>query len=204
MLHKEILTDEQLGLLRFVSKFRRTYFLVGGTAIALHLGHRRSIDFDLFSQKPPNNKRISEKIMECNVQVNKIFVKKSHEFTLKINQVKFTFYHYTFPVSHRVDFNGIITMPSLLQLAAMKVHALGGRAKWKDYVDLYFIFKYHFSISDVSNEAKKLFKGEFNERLLRQQLHTFDDINYSEMPEFMNESISEDTIKSFLKKISTS
>ena len=45
----EILSQEQQELLPFIAKFRRIFYLVGGTAIALQLGHRRSVDFDLFT-----------------------------------------------------------------------------------------------------------------------------------------------------------
>ena len=47
-MHKDILSENQLELLSLVKQFRREYYLVGGTAIALYIGHRRSIDFDLF------------------------------------------------------------------------------------------------------------------------------------------------------------
>lgn len=47
-MHQEILNKQQLELLEVMSSFRREYYLVGGTAIALYLGHRRSIDFDMF------------------------------------------------------------------------------------------------------------------------------------------------------------
>ena len=47
-MHLEILNKEQKELLPILSQFKREYYLVGGTAIALHIGHRESIDFDLF------------------------------------------------------------------------------------------------------------------------------------------------------------
>lgn len=47
-MHKEILNKDQLDLLPLVKLFKSEFYLVGETAIALHLGHRRSIDFDLF------------------------------------------------------------------------------------------------------------------------------------------------------------
>lgn len=50
MLHPEILNNAQQELLPLVGKFGREYYLVGGTAIALYLGHRRSIDYDLFKK----------------------------------------------------------------------------------------------------------------------------------------------------------
>jgi hypothetical protein len=47
-MHLEILSKEQVELLPLVSQFKREFYLVGGTAIALHIGHRESIDFELF------------------------------------------------------------------------------------------------------------------------------------------------------------
>jgi hypothetical protein len=46
--YKQILTEEQIELLPLIKAFKREFYLVGGTAIARHIGHRRSVDFDLF------------------------------------------------------------------------------------------------------------------------------------------------------------
>ena len=48
-MHRDILTAKQVKLLPLIREFSRDYYLVGGTTIALYLGHRRSIDFDLFT-----------------------------------------------------------------------------------------------------------------------------------------------------------
>jgi tRNA nucleotidyltransferase/poly(A) polymerase len=48
-MHRNILTANQVKLLPLIKEFSQDYYLVGGTAIALYLGHRRSIDFDLFT-----------------------------------------------------------------------------------------------------------------------------------------------------------
>ena len=61
-MHSEILNDRQTELLPLMAQFRREYYLVGGTAIALYLGHRRSIDFDLFKPSTINHKRNLDKI----------------------------------------------------------------------------------------------------------------------------------------------
>jgi len=50
-MHKNILNSNQLELLPLVKEFKRTFYLVGGTAIALQIGHRQSIDFDLCLDK---------------------------------------------------------------------------------------------------------------------------------------------------------
>ena len=63
-MYKEILNDKQKELLPLMAKFRREYYLVGGTAIALHVGHRRSIDFDMFKLSAINHKKNLERINE--------------------------------------------------------------------------------------------------------------------------------------------
>ena len=53
-MHIEILNSNQQQLLPFIKKYKKGYYLVGGTAIALHIGHRHSVDFDLFTEKKIN------------------------------------------------------------------------------------------------------------------------------------------------------
>jgi hypothetical protein len=71
-------------------------------------------------------------------------------------------------------------MPDLLTLAAMKAFALGRRAKWKDYVDLYFILKFHFAFKEVLTKAKEIFGDEFIEKQFIAQIGYFKGINYDE------------------------
>ena len=80
----------------------------------------------------------------------------------------------------------------------MKAFALGRRAKWKDYVDMYYILHDHFTISEISRECESVFKGQFSEKLFRQQLAYHNDIDFSEPIEYIGEPIPEDTIKEFL------
>ena len=57
-MYLDILDKNQQELLPLVKQFSKNYYLVGGTAIALQIGHRRSIDFDLFTTKTVNKLRI--------------------------------------------------------------------------------------------------------------------------------------------------
>jgi hypothetical protein len=103
-----------------------------------------------------------------------------------------------------MKFEKIIAMPDLLTLAAMKAFALGRRAKWKDYVDLYFILKTFFSVNEVTEKAKDLFQGSYNSKLFRQQLAYFDDVNYDEEVFFLpGHEVLEEEIKRFLIDIAT-
>ncbi len=183
-MHKEILTKQQVAFLPMIKAFNKDFRLVGGTAIALHLGHRRSIDFDMFSYKSFKNSALRKKIKAFS-KIDQEIVNRSGEFTFLCGEVKFTFYNYPFDLEYREGFENIVKIPDLLTLAAMKAHALAGRAKWKDYVDLYFILKDFYNWSAITDKAKELFQGEFNEKLFRIQLTYFEDINYTEKIEFM-------------------
>ena len=178
-LHPEILTKEQKELLPLVKKFYKNFGLVGGTAIALHIGHRESIDFDMFSFSEFKPLNIKRRIVNFK-SIDKIIVSKPYEFTFLLNEVKMTFFHFPFKIDYEIDYDKVLKLPSLLTLAAMKAYALGRRAKWKDYVDLYFIIKDFHSVSEIAKQAKNIFKDEFNEKIFRTQLAYFEDINYSE------------------------
>ena len=148
-MRKEILSPEQKSLIPVLRSFSELgFFLVGGTAIALFLAHRRSIDFDLFICKPYKKETI----------INK-----------------------------------------LLDLASMKAYALGRRAKWKDYVDLYFILKGHATLNQLAQNADRIFGGMFNEKLFREQLSYFEDIDYSEKIDYLpGKSVADISIREFL------
>ena len=178
-MHPEILTAEQRKLLPLVAVFKKDFGLVGGTAIALHIGHRESIDFDLFSHKKFGNLSLQRKVEKVR-KIDEILVNKESEFTFLIGSVKFTFFQYPFDIDYSEKFGSVARLPTLMVLAAMKAYAMGQRNKWKDYVDMYFILKDHYVVEEISVHAQKLFGDHFNERMFRNQLSYFDDINYSE------------------------
>jgi hypothetical protein len=61
-MYLNVLSQEQLAIVPLIQNFKREFYLVGGTAIALQIGHRMSIDFDLFKSTKLNTKRILDKI----------------------------------------------------------------------------------------------------------------------------------------------
>lgn len=182
-MHREIFTKEQEEVLPLIGDLSNKFGLVGGTAIALHLGHRRSIDFDLFSNEKFGNQSLLNKILTFG-KLDKILFNGLGELTFIINGVKITFFHYPYDIIYSESFGYKIKMPDLLTLAAMKAFALGQRAKWKDYVDLYFILKDHFSVTQIAKKGQEIFEG-FNEKLFRSQLAYFEGINYEEIVEYM-------------------
>ena len=187
----------QVELLPYLKGFQRSFYMVGGTAVALHIGHRRSIDFDLFTHTQLNKSRIKAKLIHIPFSQIPIF-EDFDQLHLLINNVKLTFFSYPYSVLHPIHVGSVFTMPSLLSLAAMKAFALGRRAKWKDYVDLYFIIRDYYTIKEICREAEMIFNQQFSEKLFRQQLAFHKDIDYSEPVEFIVPTVSDDEIKEFL------
>lgn len=183
-MHSEILNNRQKELLPLMAQFRREYYLVGGTAIALYIGHRRSIDFDLFKFSGINHKRNLDKLSASGF--NHLVTRRvTEQMNLIVNEVKVTFFQYPFHIEPSTKFEDYFRLPSLLQLAAMKAYALGRRSKWKDYVDLYFLLHKHFTLTDISAEATRIFGELYSEKMFRSQLCFFDDIDYTEPVDYL-------------------
>ena len=170
-MYKEILTENQKKLLPLIKLFSKEYYLVGGTAIALYIGHRRSIDFDLFSDKNIKRRAIKAIIEENNYLYKDIIFEAFDQMHLIIDSVKLTFFSFPHRINANINFEGVINMPSLLDLAAMKSYALGGRAKWKDYVDLYFILKNYYNLQEISVRAKEIFQGFLTKNFFENNYH---------------------------------
>jgi len=196
-MHNEIISSQQSDLIPYLKEFKRSFYLVGGTAIALHIGHRQSIDFDLFTPVVLDKSRIKSKLKEIPFEQKTVF-EDYDQLHLLINGVKVTFFNYPYSIEHPVKVGSFITMPTLLTLAAMKAFALGRRAKWKDYVDLFFILHDYYSIKEVSNQAQNIFGQLFSEKLFREQLTFHKDIDYTEPAGFIIKPVSDDEIKNFL------
>lgn len=171
---------------------------------ALYLGHRRSIDFDLFTNKEFENLRIRRKILKFK-KIEKVLVDEDGQYTVIVNGVGLTFFYYPFKINFLKEFDKVIKLPELLTLAAMKAYALGRQPKWKDYVDLYFVIKKYGNIEKIIKKAKAIFSQEFNEKLFLSQLCYFKDIDYTEKVIYMKDfEVKDEIIKKELTNFSLS
>lgn len=198
----QIFNQNQVDLLPMVKHFKKEFYLVGGTAIALHIGHRRSIDFDLFKYSAIKPKSILQVVSNFEYPYS-VTRRVTEQLNVTVNEVKFTFFQFPFKIEAKEKLEDMLRLPNLLDLAAMKAYALGRRSKWKDYVDLYFILKDHYTVQQISDRTTVLFGQLFSEKLFRAQLSYFDDIDYTEQVEFLVQPIPDNEIKDFLTDIAT-
>lgn len=177
MLHTEALTQEAKGLFPKLSGFKESFYLAGGTALALQIGHRVSVDFDLFSPDPIKKALLAQVEATYEGMSMEILVNNSRELTLLIQGVKHTFLHYPFPVILPFEENDIIPFLSAKEILATKAYTIGRRGAFKDYIDLYAgITAGTSSLQDVIDIAREKYTGVFNDRLFLEQTVYLDDI----------------------------
>ena len=130
-MHKEILNSDQKKLLDLITLYRDKFYLAGGTAIALQIGHRQSLDYDLFSENEINSDNIIRSLGNRKKYIQHTLINTIDEFSIIINNVKITFLFYPFKIPKFDKFENYIRIPSLLNLAAIKAYTIGRRTKWK-------------------------------------------------------------------------
>ena len=144
MLYKSTVSKSTFSLLaelQSIEEFSKLR-LVGGTALALQIGHRISIDLDLFGEIDFDSQVFNN---YSKVQV----IKKSKNINIfEINDVKVDIVNYTYPwLEEELQIENI-RLASLKDIAAMKIAAVTGRGSKKDFVDLFFLLK-KFSFKEI-------------------------------------------------------
>ena len=115
----------------------RQFNLVGGTALALRFGHRKSVDLDLFSFEPVDISSLREVLK---VRFGDLLREEGKELKFGlfcyIDDVKVDFVRYPHPLIRPVEKIGFVRMASVEDIAAMKIKAILGRGNKKDFFDL--------------------------------------------------------------------
>jgi predicted nucleotidyltransferase component of viral defense system len=140
-MHYEVLDEKRQALLPALGAFKQDFYLAGGTALALQIGHRISVDFDFFTEEDFEVGALYERIQEVFGEVPR--TQESHR-TLAIivqDDVKISFMGYRYPLLGECTDTEHLRIASLLDIGCMKLNAIVSRAELKDYVDIFFILK---------------------------------------------------------------
>jgi len=171
----EILNKDQKRIfpqLKFLTN--QGFYLAGGTALSLHLKHRTSLDFDFYTR----NHFGVEKLL---TELKKVFPEKIEEISkaedtlfVRIDKISNSFFWYKYPlIFPLIETNGP-SLASLPDIAAMKLIALTGRARKRDYIDIFYLIK-RLSLAEMFKTAKKKYPP-FNPYIIKRALTFFDDI----------------------------
>jgi hypothetical protein len=198
-MHEEILSAAQLTLAETILPDFPKFYLCGGTALALQIGHRKSIDFDLAMPEEIRTESILRSLQTKGHFPEHTLTSTGDELTIIVQGVKLTFFSFPFPIRPNVSWaRAGIRLPEIPVIGSMKAYALGRRSKWKDYVDLYFMLRDHVTLPELIHRTKTLFRGAFNAKLFLEQLCYFDDVDMTERVDFTGNAVSDETIKECL------
>lgn len=189
-------TIRALKLVSNISIVKKSY-LAGGTALALHLGHRISVDLDFFTPQIFNEKTLSGELNQL--------PEYKEEGTAwrtvwgKVVNTKFSLFYYQYPLINKTIPFKDIQMLSKEDIAAMKIHALEDRGTKRDFIDLFFLAK-EFSLEQMLKYYDQKY-GVLKDHLyiiLRSMIY-FADANRDDMPEMLL-PVSWEEVKKFFQK----
>jgi hypothetical protein len=133
---------KQLLSLKFAADLR----LVGGTALALQIGHRKSVDIDLFGKLTEDEISITKELEKTGQLIT--LSKTTNIKVFSINGIKVDLVNYPYAWLVNAKFQDDLRLADLPDIAAMKLAAITGRGTRKDFTDIYFLLQ-HFSMKEM-------------------------------------------------------
>jgi Domain of unknown function (DUF1814). len=184
---KTLMSDEKLN----------EFNLVGGTALALQIGHRVSIDIDLFSTNSFNARELAAHL-EKNHSATHLRSPTNGVFCF-INDIKVDLISHQYPLVGGVDKIEGIRMASLKDIGAMKLNAIyNNGTRLKDFVDMYFLLE-RCSLSELLHTCHQKYP-DLDMRMVQNSLGYHHDIDFSVSIHYTNNEIKWPAISERIKK----
>jgi len=203
MLHISTIEPETLDVLKqllAIPEFA-DFSLVGGTALALKYGHRRSVDLDLFSTKDFDKEVILEVLLERFPETE--YKKDGNPIgifcfvnNIKVDMVK----HHYFRQIDRLDIIDGVRMFGDKDIVAMKVFAILKRARKKDFFDIAELLK-KYSMQQVVEFYKKKYPDHMVAISIPYAISYFADAEEDEAPDTLNNQTWESVKKQIQKAV---
>ncbi len=202
-IHLEILDKNRRETLQKLISFTKDYILGGGTALALQINHRRSFDFDFFSQTQIPSKLLED--MSSIFSIENVTVDTIDELTFFTKEhIKITFLYYPFkPHFEQIETTDGLSVFPVKEIALQKAYKIGRRGEYRDYFDLYTILNEgHINLKEIISGAKIAYNGAFDEKLFLEQLVYFKDLqNFDIIPSNKTGQATPDEVKLYFEKI---
>jgi predicted nucleotidyltransferase component of viral defense system len=185
MLRTDTLEESTLELLKKLQEIPllNNLRLVGGTALALQLGHRRSVDLDFFGNIDATGLQIADELF---VNGQEDIVVKYDTKNIKIlfvNEVKIDIVNYRYEwIEPCIEMENV-RLAGLKDIAAMKLAAITNRGTKKDFVDIYFLLQ-HFSIQQMLDLYQQKYTDGSIFNVIRSMTY-FVDAEENVMPEML-------------------
>jgi predicted nucleotidyltransferase component of viral defense system len=204
MLHTETVEPGTLSLLKDLMTLStlQPYSLVGGTALSLRYGHRSSVDLDLFfHEKIDFNLIISQ--LETTFQNRFVYKQQQTQFGIFcfIDDIKVDIVHFPHKPIADIEIVDNIRMYSSADISAMKIQAILGRAKKKDFWDLDELL-HHFTLQQIIDCHKQKYPSQMLAISIPHAITYFVDADESETPVSFKKQTWESVKKGISKAVS--
>lgn len=169
-MHEETLSENTRIVLEKIAPIASPFYLAGGTALALLLGHRISVDLDFFSKDTFSVSLLVEQLDTLgNLRIED---QSENTFNGSLDGVKISFFQYPYPLLFPTkEYNGVF-LADERDIGAMKIQAISGRGSKKDFVDLFVLLK-KYSLHELFDFFHKKYE-KFNYN----RLHILKSISY--------------------------
>lgn len=188
MLQLRTIDPGTLGLLKALVQepFLADNFLVGGTALALQMGHRFSVDLDLFTHSAFEAEPLLE-AFQAKYKVQPLTVTNTI-FIVVVEGIKVDCVHFKYPFAFPLLNLDGVRMADLRDIAPMKLDAVTKRGSKKDFFDMYYLFE-RFSPSQILEWYNQMFKHSTSFHVIR-SLTYFDDAEQTETPVVFDKKVT--------------
>ena len=201
MLHYQTIESQTLELLNKLMQVEefKALRLVGGTSLALQIGHRQSIDLDLFGKLEVDEIELSEILHKIG---STTLLKKTKNITIYlIDGIKVDIVNYPYKWLDEISTEDNIRLAGTRDIAAMKLAAITGRGTKKDFIDLFFLLQLYKLEEMLGFYNIKYYDA--SEILVLKSLAYFDDADAEEdlkMLKIINWTKVKDVITKHLKQ----
>lgn len=197
--HREVITNAVAETLRDLqgNSVLSSFYLGGGTGLALYLGHRRSRDLDFFSREEFDEDRLLQKVQQR--AGFSLIAKDAQTLHVHIGGIKVSFLGYSYPVLFPpVSFIGV-AVADPHDIACMKVSAIAARGTKRDFVDLYAASERYGLPEILEMFAQKYAEANYSRVHVLKSLTYFDDAEADPMPDMVS-PLSWEVVKRFFVK----
>lgn len=189
-------------LLKKLNKTAHTheFILAGGTGLALHLGHRISVDLDFFTQKAFSTEKVFQEIKRLGLRPQ-ILEESEGSLTVTINGTKVSVFRYPYPFIEEMKEADGVPVAGVLDIASMKIIAISQRGAKRDFFDLYFMLQDIPFRNIAENMIKRFGADRINPVHIGKSLAYWSDADADPEPRLSSkEKPSWDKVKKFFVK----
>ncbi len=181
MLHTEAVSEKVLELLKKLQQkqYLDQFYLVGGTALALYYGHRKSIDIDLFSNKAFDAERLLEQVSDDFSY--QLFSTAEQTLKGRIKEINVDIIAHRYPYIEEPYYEDGFSLLSEKDIIAMKLNAIAvSGQRSKDFIDLYYALN-RYKFDEIISFYKTKYEQKIGVHVLK-SLAYFEDVDLGDWP----------------------